>query len=866
MHISVKITLLFSIIWLYIFPAYAQKNAITLEMKNSTLKEIAKQIEEMCNYTFVFNENLNMEQRKNISISQLSIVESLKHIFRNSGISWQIVDKHIILSKAKKITISGYVADQASMETLIGATINDKKSQAGSFTNSYGYYSIQVEPDTILLQASYIGFKPLFKNILVQNDTIINFRLHEMSAILQDVMVYNTKSFSPSSGSIELTGSAINSRLATFCESDVLKQLQTIPGVRAGVEGSAGIYVRGGSPDQNLILIDGVPIYNTGHKSGIFSIFNGDAVKKVSLHKGSFPARFSGRLSSVIDIRFKDGDMQQFHGDITAGLFATRLNAEGPIIKGKTSFSFSARRSYIEDFIRIISNESGSSFYMYDLNAKINHKFSDRSRLYFSYYSGRDQLNTKSELTAYTGNEETSSSNTKYNYGWGNDITSLRWNYLFSPQLFMNTTVAYNRYKYNSESQNNEKYDKQQQHTVSFQKSGIKDWQFSSDLEYQPNNDHYIRFGGGLIFHHFSPEIHGYQEKLGIGNNQDWELNYFLYDIIKGNEMSLYIEDEFPITRKLKSNLGLHLSLFNVQSKSYLALQPRLSFGYELSSKAALKVSYTKMNQYVNLLSSNTISQPTDLWVPITKNLKPMSSHQFTGGLFLDTKAGYNFSVEGFYKKMNNILEYKDGVAWKDAFTSWEENVEAGKGRAYGVELFAQKTKGRFTGWMGYTLSWNKRLFKTINKGRTFLDKYDSRHNFNITGTFKCNNKINVSASWMYATGNRMTLPLEEYQPLAKSNSRFYWDGGYSTWYENSSIKYINERNNYKMSDIHHLDIEMKYSYSPRKIWALSIYNVYGQFNPYTARANSDGYGNNIITETSLMGIVPSISYTYKFK
>lgn len=865
MRISVKITLLLFIIWLYAFPGYAQ-NAIILKMKNASLKEIAKQMETKCQYTFVFNENLNMEQRKDISIYQLSVFESLKQIFRDSGISWRIVDRHIVLSKAKKITISGYVTDQASMETLIGATVKDKQSGTGSFTNSYGYYSIQVQPDSVLLQTSYIGFKPILKKVLVENDTIINFRLSESNALLNDVMVYNTKSFSPSSGSMELTGSDISSIPATFSENDILKSLQTIPGVRAGVEGSAGMYVRGGRPDQNLVLVDGVPIYNTGHNLGLFSVFNGDAVKKVSLHKGSFPARFSGRLSSVVDIRFKDGDMQQFHGDITAGIFTTRLNAEGPIIKGKTSYSFSARRSYIYDIVRIISNDSDYSLYMYDINAKINHRFSDRSRLYLSYYSGRDKFNTTEKSTHYDGNKEMASSKTKSNYGWGNDITSLRWNYLFNSHLFMNTTVAYSRYRFNSNSRNNERYNEQQQYTISFQESGIKDWQFSSDLEYQPNNNHYIRFGGGLILHHFSPEVHGYQEQVGIENNQNWQFNYFLNDQIRGNEMSLYIEDEFPITKKLKGNLGLHFSLFDVQSKSYLALQPRLSLGYELSPKAALKISYTKMNQYVNLLSSNTISQPTDLWVPVTPNIKPMSSHQFTGGLFFDNKTGYNFSAEGFYKKMYNILEYKDGIAWKDSFTSWDENIEAGKGWAYGVELFAQKTKGRFTGWMGYTLSWNKRLFETINKGRQFFDKYDSRHNFNITSTFKCSKKINISASWMYATGSKTTLPLAEYQVLPNTNTDFHSFKNYLNWNGDSSVKYINERNNYKMSDIHHLDIEMKYSYSSRKTWTLSIYNLYARFNPYTARVGNDGYGNNIIIENSLMGIVPSISYTYKFK
>ncbi|MDL2215174.1 TonB-dependent receptor, partial [Dysgonomonas sp. OttesenSCG-928-M03] len=385
----------------------------------------------------------------------------------------------------------------------------------------------------------------------------------------------------------------------------------------------------------------------------------------------------------------------------------------------------------------------------------------------------------------------------------------------------------------------------------------IKDWQFSTDLEYQPNNEHYIRFGAGLILHRFNPETHGYEMKESNEQNQKWELNYYLNNKIDGREMSLYGEDEFSITKSLKANLGLHLSLFDVKNKAYFAFQPRLSFGYELTPKTAIKVSYTKMNQYVNLLSSNTISQPTDIWVPITNQFKPMSSHQFTGGIFVNTQNGYKFSAEGFYKKMNNILEYKDGMAWKDAFTSWEEYVEPGQGWAYGLELFAQKTQGRFSGWMGYTLSWNERCFPTINKGIRFPAKYDSRHNFNITGIYRYNKKIDISASWIYATGSRSTLPLEEYAPLYSNDH--YWN--------EPSIEYVPRRNNYKMSDTHHLDLEMKYRYSSTKTWTFGVYNVYNRFNPYRAQV---GYynenGGTSVVESSLMGIIPLVSFTYKFR
>jgi len=806
---------------------------------------------------FVYNERLNMEQKKNIFITGKSLPETLRYVFTGTGIGWQIRGNHIILDKANKVTVSGYVTDYMSMETLIGASVRDGNSSAGSFTNSYGYYSIQLDSDSVDLQVTYIGYKSLRKKFFVQKDTIVNFRLQESNTVLDNVIIYNNKEFSPSGGSVVLESSDIRPMSSAFSENDIIKSFQTMPGIRAGIEGSAGMLVRGGSPDQNLILVDGSPVYNTSHIWGLLSVFNGDAVKKVSLHKGSFPARFGGRLSSVVDIRFKDGDMQNFHGDITMGTLAARLNVEGPLIKGKTSFSFSARRSYIDSFLRLVrsiaDDPSISLFYLYDMNAKINHKFSDRSRLYLSYYSGRDKLNEKKE---HSNDDAQAYNDIKYDYIWGNDILSLRWNYVWSSRLFMNVTAAYNKYKYNFNSYTYERYQDQEQNHSRFQKSGIKDWQFSSDLEYQPDNNHYIRFGGGVTFHHFSPEMRGYQMRETSENKEDWKLNYYLYDKVRGNEMSVYAEDEFSITKKLKSNLGVHFSLFHVEGKNYLSFQPRLSFGYEINPKTAIKISYTKMNQYVNLLTSNIVSQPTDLWVPITKNVKPMSSHQFTSGLFYNTGSGYKFSVEGFYKQMDNILEYMDGIAWKDASTSWEEYVTPGKGWVYGMELFAQKTQGRFSGWLGYTLSWNERRFEAINGGRRFRAKYDSRHNFNITTTIKCSNKIDFSGSWVYATGSRSTLPLEQYPALP------YDPESWNTY----TISYIGKRNNYKMSDTHHLDIEMKYYRSSRKLWTFGVYNVYNRFNPYSARVKNMNDGKPVIIENSLIGIVPSISFTYKFK
>ncbi len=859
MHIITRIIFLFFVVGLSSFKGYSQTSSFTIEMKGATLKDILKKIENNSNYIFVFNERLDMEVQKDIHLIRMPVTETLNSVFEGTGISWQIMENHIVLNKAKKIIISGYVTNRNSMETLIGASIYNRTSGTGSFSNAYGYYSFQTNSDSIDLQISYIGCKSLSKKFFARRDTVIHFCLEESDIWLQDVTIYNTQPFSPAGSSVELTDNDIYPMPAAFGENDVFKSLETIPGIWANRNGSSGLSVRGGSPDQNLILIDGVPVYNTEHTQGSFSILNGDAVKKVFIYKGSFPARYSGRLSSVVDIRVKEGDMQHFHSSVTIGTLAARINAEGPIIKGKTSFSISARRSYLDDILNLwgstIQLNDSYYTYIYDINAKINHKFSDRSRLYLSFYKGRDTQTFNDQYSEHENNTEISHTKEQSDYNWGNDIISLRWNYVFNNQLFVNTTAAYNRYQFDSNASFNKKYYKQELNHTSFQKSGIEDWQINSDFEYQPNNNHYIRFGGGVIRHHFNPETYGSQAKQTDDNNQEWMLNYHLYNPIKGYEMSLYAEDEFSISPKLKANLGAHFSLFEAQGKFYPSLQPRLSLGYELTPKTTVKISYAKMNQYMNLLSSNMSSQPTDLWVPITKKLKPMTSHQFSAGLFFDANAGYRFSAEGFYKQMSHLLEYKDGMLWKDATTSWEEYVESGKGWIYGVELLAQKTRGRFTGGVGYTLSWNKRRFETINKGCPYWDRYDSRHHFNITGAFKYNNKIDFYALWMYATGSRTTLPLEEYASLP-----IFTDQS-ETW-SHLSVTNINSYNNYKMSDIHHLDIGMNYRRSERKIWTFGIYNVYNRFNPYCARVGID---NNVI-ESARAKIVPSVSFTYKFK
>lgn len=871
------------ILFLNLFSIYSQEKdkRLSLSEQNISLKELIAFVEEETDYSFVYDSELNLNYKQIIKIWNQPLESFLSLIFKNTNIDWEIKQSHIVLKKKNnKYTVSGYIIDKKSKESLIGATLIDKQTKRGIISNNYGFYSITLPEGIIELEISYIGYGNHSSLLHLNKDTVISFQMEE-SAWLTEAIIDERKNkpFNPGSGIIELTMSDIKNTPALMGEADIIKTLQLLPGVQTGVEGTSGLYVRGGSPDQNLTLLDGVNVYNINHIYGLFSIFNGDAVKKVTLYKGSFPARFGGRLSSVVDIRTKEGNMQSYKGDVSIGLISSHLNMEGPIIKDKTSFSFSARRTYIDAFIRLLNltrdYDSLPIIYFYDLNAKINHRFSDKSRLYLSFYNGLDKMGT----TLEKGKEYISSE--KYHVKWGNTIVALRWNYLWNNQLFSNTTFAYNKYRFNYERSDYYKStpgigNSFDVYYNNYQFSGIEDWTLNVDFEYFPHDKHHIRFGGGYNFHTFQPEVLGRKQFQTLGGDTISNFNYnYLSEKMRGHETSLYLEDEITLTDKWKTNLGLHFSTFTIDAKNYWSLQPRLSFGYQWNDYLSIKTSYSEMSQYIHLLSSSTLSLPTDLWVPVTPSLPPMKSKQITLGGFYDIFNGYNFSMEGFYKKMYNMLEYMEGAEWNSRYKPWYEQVESGEGDTYGIEFFAQKITGRLTGWVGYTLAWNNRKFPTINKGKKYPAKYDRRHDIKINTTYKLSDKVDISAAWTFSSGNTYTLSLEEYPSLLYYHLLPYhfnkreWEnivGNKEIW-----IKRYEERNNYRIPPTHHLDVSVNYYRKKNEkgrqgIWNFTIYNVYNQSCPYIVYPEySEKKGKYVIKQVSLLPILPSVSYTYKF-
>lgn len=874
---------------LFALQAQAQKaeTKLSFSIRNATLEEFVKRIENSTGFFFIYGEEVKINRRITLDVKQKTIPEILDLAFANEPVKYQITGRHILLQKKKqkpvsrKFTISGYVTDGTSSETLIGANILESRQQQGTTTNPYGFYSITLPAGETELSFSYLGYTTRQYRLELSKDTLINVLMQDNNQ-LEEVVIVSDKAeagiTATQMGAQEIPIAQIKNTPSILGEADVMKTIQLMPGVQAGVEGSAGLYVRGGGPDQNLILLDGVPVYNVDHLFGFFSVFTPEAVKKVTLFKSSFPARFGGRLSSVVDVRSNDGDMKKYHGTLSVGLLSSKIQLEGPIIRDKTSFNISARRSYIDLIAKpFMPKDDKISYYFYDINAKINHKFSDRSRLFLNFYNGKDSYYFK------TTDSSSSMYKDKMSLNWGNTIATARWNYIFNQKLFSNTTVAYNKYRMDA---NSTVYTKtnliesiSESNYHSNYHSGICDWSYLIDFDYNPTPAHRIKFGAGYLHHDFRPEVatSKIQEKEDGITKQDTLYNSISNSTIQAHEVSAYIEDNFDIGSRLRMNVGLHLSMFRVQKRNYFSAQPRVSARYQLTRHTALKASYTKMSQYIHLLSSTPISMPTDLWVPVTSKIKPMQAHQYSLGSYYTGLPGWEFSVEGYYKQMRNVLEYKEGVSFLGSSSGWENKVEMGKGRSMGIEFMAQKTTGKTTGWIAYTLAKSDRKFAVggINNGERFPYKYDRRHNLSLVVNHKFSNRIDIGASWIFSTGGTATIA-EEVTAIIRPGEDAI-----------QQKDYIEKRNNYRLPASHRLNIGVNFNKKTKhgvRTWNISLYNAYNAMNPTMIySSNSGGYASYIknqedgkvylqyipakrkITKLTLLPCVPSVTYTYKF-
>lgn len=763
-----------------------------------------------------------------------------------------------------KYTISGYAKDAQNGETLIGASIAVNGKTKGIATNQYGFYSITLLSGEYTLICTYAGYQPKVIVIKLDADKQQNFELLTKEALAEVIVSTKKRDANVKNaqmGKFNLPIEQIKAVPAFMGEVDLLKTIQLLPGVRNAGEGSAGIYVRGGGPDQNLILLDDAPVYNTGHLFGFFSIFNSDAIKNVSLIKGGMPAQYGGRLSSVLDISMKEGNDKKFQVDGGLGLIASRISIQGPIKKNKASFIVSARRTYIDALVKpAISKTSafyGSGYYFYDLNAKINYRFSEKDRLYLSGYFGRDVfdfVNGKQSLNV--------------NIPWGNGTGTMRWNHVFNKRLFGNTTAVYNSYNFAFKASQN-----------SFDiklASGIRDLSLKQDFDLYPFTGHKVKFGGIYTYHRFTPSVISGKQDSVVFNPQNAQTKF-------AHEAAVYLQDDWEISDKVNIHAGLRYSWFQqigqhkiyttddngnrVDSivykagqpiRTYGGLEPRLTLRYAINDETSVKGSVTRNLQYIHLVSNSGTTLPTDLWVPSTYIVKPQISWLYAAGLFKNFKDNtYETSLEVYYKSMQNQIEYEEGYT-PNTLEDTEQSFTFGNGWSYGAELFVNKTKGRFTGWIGYSLSWTWRKFPALNFGEKYPAKYDRRNDLSVVALFELNKRWKFSGTFVYGTGNATTLP-----------QRFYVVNGVLT----QEYSRINE---YRLPSYHRLDfaaINSPKKNEKRKFkteWVFSIYNVYSRQNPYFIYFDQTGspYDGTLKVQgkqVSLFPIIPAVTWNFKF-
>lgn len=751
----------------------------------------------------------------------------------------------IPLNLTGQSVITGFVSDAESNERLIGVALSLQSRSSGAVTNSYGYYSLPVPSGEHVMEVSHIGYEKLVIPISGDSSASLDIKLVPTTTELKEVQI---SGMSVRPGLISLEPREIQSIPAILGEQDLMKALQKFPGVQGGAEGFSGLHVRGGSPDQNLILLDGVQVYNAFHLFGFFSVFNPDVVKDVQLYKGNFPARYSGRLSSVLKVDLIEGNMNKFRARGSVGLISSKLTVEGPIVKDKISFVIAGRRSYYDLLTKLLAPEgAGLSFAFGDVNAKINYNISRKDRVYISFYGGKD---------SFENGENSGDVGSGQSLEWGNTTVVGRWNHLYSNKLFSNLSVLYSRYDLRTRQEMLLGSPLAPVTSRIEQNSEVADLGFRYDFEHQINAYHMLNYGITNTYHQINPAL----TKRDVAGFDNTSISANFNSLITSNEFSVYIEDRWDISSRASLHTGLNYTGFVVESSYYDLLQPRASLNYDLTSNLSLTASYSLLNQNIHLLTNVGMGLPSDLWVSSTDRIRPQRGSQWAlGGSFRPENLDMEFTIGTYFKRMKNLIDYKEGATF-NYLEDWEDLIATGgTGTSYGFELLARKTVGKLNGWVGYNLAWSNRQFEEINRGNPYPYKYDRRHKMDLVGVYQLNKKVSFGATWTFMTGHAFTSPSSVYEVT----------GIASTGPSTNVLVHYTDRNAVRFPNYHRLDLNLNFRKEKpwgERTWSIGLYNAYNRLNPFYIYVEENERDNSVeVKQVTLFPIIPSVVYSFKF-
>ena len=861
------------------FSLFAQQKTTPVfyvERLENSSAEIIKELEKKSGWIVSYSSRLCLKDKTLFPEGNRNLIEHLTILFSDCEFDYIIRQNRIILKPREKetvrsYTVSGFISDARSGERLPSANIYNPDTYMGTVSNNYGFFSLTLSEGVHKINASYVGYNQYNNTLFLRKDTVLNIELIS-STQLQEVLVKGYRF--PEIKNISGMGAYvfpiedIKSRPALLGEADLIKNIQILPGIQGSSYGFSGLYVRGGNADQNLFLLDDVPVYNVGHLLGFFSIFNTDAVNHVAVLKGAFPARYGGRLSSVIDVRMNEGNKEKIEGAVNLGILSSGLALNGPIKNEKAGFALSARRTYIDLITAILQRNSDerANYYFYDLNGKLNYSPNYRNRLYLSGYMGRDKYYTNYnyiEVPTESG-QRNEKLNDENNALWGNIITAFRWNFLINYKFFSNLTLSYSNYSFNVDVLRNNRVNNVWSAFKQSYRSGISDFNIKLDFDFYHSNGNLSRFGANVVNHNFDPRVDFIEGK----NNIEENFQILEDEPIKSWEYHVYYENEFTISAKFNTNLGGRAILFRGGDKYYRSFEPRWSSRYIVSSNFNIRGSAGIMSQYVHMLNSSNISLPTDLWLPVTDKIPPMRSIQTAMGydFFLGQNTDFSINIDFYYKWLRNIISYKESASFFDYSLNWEDKLTLGKGVSYGAEFLLSKNNGSLTGMLGYTLAKTTNLFAELNNGKPFPDRNDRRHDLSITLNYRFNKKWDAGVMWQYGTGLPVSLPSEKYYapklPFQEDNSSV-----------NHSVN-ISTINGSRMDDYHRLDVGFNYSRKKKgreHLCGFGVINAYGRQNPFILYYASSNDTNSQPTPRTLeqAGIfsfpIPYIKYSFKF-